>query len=145
MDSSVALRYCAGAPENGLSVLWIFEIKDEHRRSALDIETLSNFSDEKEVLILRYVPFTITSISRDEDQRINIYLTQFTREVATPRPSTPNNDTSFPLDDNQCEPEPERFELTEFPMYSNCCRIDETVSTMPRKENSRDFIVEVCS
>lgn len=145
VDRSVALRYCARASKNSLSVLWIFEIKDDHRCSALNIETLSKFSDEKEVLILRYVPFTITSIQRDEDQRINIYLTQFTREVATPSPSTTNNDTSFPLGDNQYEPEPSNFELTEFPMYSSCCRTHEIVSTMPREENSRDFILKVCS
>lgn len=131
LDRSVALGFCAGAPEKSLAVLWIYEIKDGHRRSALAIEPLSNISDEREILILRYVPFTITSIQRDEDQRINIYLTQFSQAMV-------NDDTPCPLDDNRCEPELDNPELTEFSEYSSRCRTNQTVS---RGDSSRNLIV----
>ena len=63
-----------------------------HRRSAINIETLSKFPAEREVLILRYVPFRIMSIEVGDAGRTDIYLTQYSEQANDSNQSTTNND-----------------------------------------------------
>jgi hypothetical protein len=65
------------APEymNKISVFFTYNINNTHRRTALNLEGISDRPYEKEVLILRYVPFTIRSVERENDgRRIKICL-----------------------------------------------------------------------
>ncbi|UJR38524.1 hypothetical protein I4U23_031192 [Adineta vaga] len=69
-DRSVSRMYCENDSDKSVSVLWIYNINSTHRRSALRIDALSQFPDELEVLLLRYIPFTITSTKQDDFDQI---------------------------------------------------------------------------
>jgi hypothetical protein len=60
---------------NMISVFYTYNINNTHRHTALDLKDISPYPNEKEVLILRYVPFTIRSVERkNDDRRIEICL-----------------------------------------------------------------------
>jgi len=65
----VAERWCNTPSDNQISILGTYNIKNIHRRTALNLGKSSQFPDEEEVLILRYVPFTITSLRWENDGR----------------------------------------------------------------------------
>jgi hypothetical protein len=54
---------------NEISIIFTYHIHGTCRRTALRIKELSQFPYEEEVLILRYVPFKVTSITRMEEER----------------------------------------------------------------------------
>ncbi|CAF3707966.1 unnamed protein product [Rotaria sp. Silwood1] len=70
-DPVVAECFCAVPPEDmiSISVFCTYNINNTHRRTALRLKEATNFEDEQEVLILRYIPFTIKSIERTNDGR----------------------------------------------------------------------------
>jgi len=56
-----------------ISVFCIYNINNTYRRTALDLRKISSFEHEQEILILRYVPFTIKLVERtDDDRRMTI-------------------------------------------------------------------------
>jgi hypothetical protein len=72
-DPEVAEFFLASAPEDAISVFCIYNINNTNRRTALDLSNVSVYRNEKEILILRYVPFTIKSVERiDGDRRMEI-------------------------------------------------------------------------
>jgi len=68
-DPGVADIFLGNATENEISVLCIYNINNTNRHTALDVTNQSIYPSEKEILILRYVPFTIKSIKRTDDDR----------------------------------------------------------------------------
>jgi hypothetical protein len=68
-DRRVADIFLAGAPEDAIQVFCTYNINNIHRHTALDLTNQSVYPDEKEILILRYVPFTIKSVKRTDDGR----------------------------------------------------------------------------
>jgi len=70
-DREVAEMFSAVPPENMnmISVFCTYNINNTHRHTALNLEDISVYPDEKEVLILRYVPFKIRSVERTNDGR----------------------------------------------------------------------------
>jgi hypothetical protein len=60
---------------NTISVSFTYNINNTHRPTALKLKDISHYRDEEEILILRYVPFTIQSVERKNDgRRIEIRL-----------------------------------------------------------------------
>jgi hypothetical protein len=57
------------ATGNGITAHCTYEIDNTTRHTALDITNLSAYPHEEEILILRYVPFTIESVERTDDDR----------------------------------------------------------------------------
>jgi hypothetical protein len=57
------------ATGNGTTAHCTYEIDNTTRHTALDITNLSAYPHEEEILILRYVPFTIKSVERTDDDR----------------------------------------------------------------------------
>jgi hypothetical protein len=55
--------------ENAISIFCIYNINNTTRHTALNVTDLSVYTDEEEILILRYVPFTIRSVKRMADGR----------------------------------------------------------------------------
>ncbi|CAF3335121.1 unnamed protein product [Rotaria sp. Silwood2] len=68
-ERSVAEAYAADFIGDKISILCIYNINNTDRRTALDLHDLANFKDEEEILILRYVPFTIKSCKKTHDGR----------------------------------------------------------------------------
>jgi hypothetical protein len=68
-DADVANVFCHTDSENAISVFCIYNINHTNRHTALDLRNLSYYPNEKEILILRYIPFKIKSIERTEDSR----------------------------------------------------------------------------
>jgi len=68
-DPRVAHMFLASAPDDGIQVFCTYHIKYTHRHTALDLTNQSIYPDEKEILILRYIPFTIRSVERTDDGR----------------------------------------------------------------------------
>ena len=80
-DPEVASRFSHPGPGNAISVHCIYHINNTNRRTALDLKNLSIFPDEREILILRYVPFEIKSVERTDDgRRVNICLDECKEE-----------------------------------------------------------------
>ncbi|CAF3553086.1 unnamed protein product [Rotaria sp. Silwood1] len=120
-NPNVAEMFYGSAHENQISVFKTYNIYGTPRRSALNIEKFSQFPDEEEVLILRYVPFTITSIEKVEDgRRINICLDEFLEETSAPNRSEPNDNNSVQVEDNRIEPKPAPFYRTRDELNSSC-------------------------
>jgi hypothetical protein len=60
---------------NKISVFYTYNVNNTHRHTALDLRNISDRPHEEEILILRYVPFTIRSVERKNDgRRIEICL-----------------------------------------------------------------------
>ncbi len=97
-NRAVAEAWCDQNDNNKKSVFCTYNINNAQRCSALDIQTLSYNPDEEEVLILRYVPFTITSMKTDANGRINISLEEYSKEVLES-----NNYNSIPMHDTQSQ------------------------------------------
>ncbi|CAF1044748.1 unnamed protein product [Rotaria sp. Silwood1] len=70
-DPIVAELFCTVHPEDmiSISIFCTYNINNTRRRTALDLEKISNFGNEREILILRYIPFTIKSLERTNDGR----------------------------------------------------------------------------
>jgi hypothetical protein len=70
-DPAVAKAFSAVPPENmnDISLFSIYNINNVIRRTAIDVGKMSNFEDEGEIIILRYVPFTIRSVEQTEGAR----------------------------------------------------------------------------
>jgi hypothetical protein len=69
MNPEIAKNFCNTNKENTISVFCIYNIDNTTRRAALNLTNLSIYRDEEEILILRYVPFIIKSIERNDDDR----------------------------------------------------------------------------
>ncbi|CAF1063228.1 unnamed protein product [Adineta ricciae] len=93
--------FFVGAPDISLAVLWIFNLNGTNRRSALSISSMS--VDEDEVLILRYIPFIITSVVKQPGKATEIYLTQCSEDISDLNQPTTNMIHSFPMDDSGSE------------------------------------------
>lgn len=75
MDYNVAKTFATRSCEDDISIIWTYKINDTKRRTALTLQEMTRFEDEKEILILPYVPFTVTSIERmDNGRTIEICL-----------------------------------------------------------------------
>jgi hypothetical protein len=68
-DPEVADFFGGTDSENAISVSCIYNINNTNRHTALNLRNLSAFPNEEEILILRYVPFTIRSVKRMENGR----------------------------------------------------------------------------
>jgi hypothetical protein len=68
-NSEVAGLIRDSAPENGIGILCTYNINNTNRHTALDVTKLAKFPQEEEILILRYVPFTIESVEQTDDGR----------------------------------------------------------------------------
>jgi hypothetical protein len=68
-DRWVAERWCDTSNDNQISIFATYKIKNIHRRTALDLSKFSRFSNEEEVLILRYVPFRVKYLHWENDGR----------------------------------------------------------------------------
>lgn len=80
LDLEVAAIFATPNPkdEDGLSLLCEYNIRGVSRRVALDIQLLSKFPDEQEVLLLRFIPFKITTFEQSDDGRkIKICFDEF--------------------------------------------------------------------
>jgi hypothetical protein len=69
MDPEVANLFSDTGAENAISVFCIYNINNTNRCTALDLKNLSVYRNEKEILILRYVPFTIKFVERTDNGR----------------------------------------------------------------------------
>jgi hypothetical protein len=59
---------------NKISVFFTYNINDVNRHAALDLKDIFVRPEEKEILISRYVPFTIRSVKETDDGRkLTIY------------------------------------------------------------------------
>lgn len=57
------------------SVLCTYNINNVNRHTAIDVKKMTNFDSEKEIIILRYVPFTVRSVEQTDDGRkVKIYF-----------------------------------------------------------------------
>ena len=73
MNSDIADIFNYNPSENEISIFCTYKIDNTKRRTALDLRDLSLYAHEGEILILLYVPFTIKSMERmDNDQRMII-------------------------------------------------------------------------
>ena len=99
MDRNVALCFCDCPYDELFPILWIYTIHGTHRRSALSVEMLSKHPDEREVIILRYVPFKVTSVIKEDGRRTDIYLTECSESATEFNRSTTIIDTAVPLSD----------------------------------------------
>ena len=78
-NPEVADFFGMAALEDMVSIFCIYNISNTCRRTALDLSKITNFEDEQEILILRYVPFTIKSIERTDDgQKMTICFDECT-------------------------------------------------------------------
>jgi hypothetical protein len=72
-DREVAESFCAASPGNTISIFCTYNINITDRHTALDLRKILGeigiFKDEEEILILRYVPFTIKSVDIMDDGR----------------------------------------------------------------------------
>jgi hypothetical protein len=76
-DREVAEIFSAVPPGNinMISLFCTFNINNTHRHTALDLKNISVRPEEKEILILRYIPFTIQSVEQSDDGRkVTIYF-----------------------------------------------------------------------
>jgi hypothetical protein len=76
-DRAVAEIFSAVPAEhmNKISVFCIYNINNTNRYTALDVRKMSIFNAEEEIIILRYVPFTIRSVEQSADGRkVTIYF-----------------------------------------------------------------------
>jgi hypothetical protein len=76
-DHEVAEIFSAVPPGNinMISLFCTFNINNTHRHTALDLKNISVRPEEKEILILRYIPFTIQSVEQSDDGRkVAIYF-----------------------------------------------------------------------
>ncbi|CAF3002549.1 unnamed protein product [Rotaria sp. Silwood2] len=121
-DPYVAFRFCLNGSTDGIAMLCTYNIKNIQRRSALDIELISLYPDEKEVLILRYVPFTITSIRKTEDgRRIDISLDECSEEILESNRSELNNGSSIETYDCRIEFASTSLNRTRNQQNTSCC------------------------
>jgi hypothetical protein len=65
----VAMRYAVNDGSDRTSVFCTYKVYKTYRRTALNIALNSQHPDEDEILILRYVPFTITFIEWTDNGR----------------------------------------------------------------------------
>jgi hypothetical protein len=76
-DRAVAKSYSA-VPDgdmNKISVFCTYNINNTHRYTALDVRKMGIFNADGEIIILRYVPFTIRSVEQTDDvRRMTIYF-----------------------------------------------------------------------
>jgi hypothetical protein len=76
-DRAVAESYSA-VPDgdmNKISVFCTYNINNTHRYTALDVRKMGIFNADGEIIILRYVPFTIRSVEQTDDvRRMTIYF-----------------------------------------------------------------------
>lgn len=80
-----------------ISLFCTYILNNSHSCSALDISEISNFAGEKEVLLLRYVPFKIKTMKEiEENRRINICFEQYS-EILDSSPQLSNNLNSIPM------------------------------------------------
>ncbi|CAF3555092.1 unnamed protein product [Rotaria socialis] len=78
----VADMFGTTPPESMISVLCTYKIRGTTRRTALNLQSISVFPEEEEILIMRFIPFRIVSVERTEDGRkIEICFDEFTKEV----------------------------------------------------------------
>ena len=68
-DPEIAKHFSSVNSENAISVFCVYNIHNIRRRTALDLRDLSIYSSEREILILPYIPFMITSVQRTDDGR----------------------------------------------------------------------------
>jgi hypothetical protein len=76
-DRAVAESFSAVPAEhmNKISVFCTYNINNTNRYTALDVRKMSIFNAEEEIIILRYVPFTIRSVEQSADGRkVTIYF-----------------------------------------------------------------------
>ena len=77
----VAEIYAADPCGSNTSIFFTYNISNIRRHTALDISEENGFPDEKEILILRYVPFKIQSVARTNNgRRISICLHEYCDE-----------------------------------------------------------------
>jgi hypothetical protein len=68
-DRGVAKFYGTPPPGNKIGIICIYNINNTDRRTALELGKLTYFDGEREILILRYIPFTTKSVERTNDGR----------------------------------------------------------------------------
>ena len=68
-NPQVAKKWSDDPFGNKISIFCTYNISNNRRRTALDLRLISPFPDEREILILRYVPFTIKLVQRTVDGR----------------------------------------------------------------------------
>jgi hypothetical protein len=70
-DPTVAEAFSALPPEimNEISLFSTYNINNVNRHTAIDFEKMSIIESEQEIIILRYIPFTIRSVEQTEDGR----------------------------------------------------------------------------
>jgi hypothetical protein len=72
-DPGVVDSFATAPPGDMISIFCTYNINNTSRRTALDIRKITYFADEQEILILRYIPFTIKSLEQmDNDQVMRI-------------------------------------------------------------------------
>ncbi|CAF1518308.1 unnamed protein product [Adineta ricciae] len=99
-------------------VLWVFNLNDTNQRSALSISSISQHEDEEEILILRYIPFIITSVVKQDGGMTEIYLTQYSEDISQLNQPTTNMIHSFPMDDSGSELELTEYDHNDQPLLS---------------------------
>ncbi|CAF3096319.1 unnamed protein product [Rotaria sp. Silwood2] len=67
-EQNVSYSFCEGFRDM-ISIFCTYNISNTCRHTALDFGKISDFTDDREVLILRYVPFIIRSVQQTEDGR----------------------------------------------------------------------------
>ncbi|CAF2846736.1 unnamed protein product [Rotaria sp. Silwood2] len=121
-DPTVALGFCSNDSSDSISIFCTYNIKNTQRRSALDIESISLYPEEKEVLILRYVPFTITSVKETEDgRRIKINLDECSDETLELYRSELTNEYSIEMCDCGIELASTSLNRTRDQQNTGCC------------------------
>ncbi|CAF1409188.1 unnamed protein product [Adineta ricciae] len=118
ISKDVAQRFLLGASDISLAVLWIFNLNDTNQRSALSISSISQYEDEEEILILRYIPFIITSVVKQDGAMTEIYLTQCSEDISDLNQPTTNMIHSFPMDDSGSELELTEYDHNDQPVFS---------------------------
>ncbi|CAM4908821.1 unnamed protein product [Rotaria socialis] len=75
----VAEGFRTTPPESMISVFCTYKIRGTTRLTALNLQSISKFPVEEEILIMRFTPFRIVSVERTEDGRkIEICFDEFT-------------------------------------------------------------------
>ncbi|CAF3338797.1 unnamed protein product, partial [Rotaria sp. Silwood2] len=79
--SECVARDFGAADSGGVSIFSAYHISNIRRHTALNIGQISHYSDEHEVLILRYVPVKITSLVRAENGgSIEIHFNEYAEQ-----------------------------------------------------------------
>lgn len=75
MDYTIAETFATRSCEDEISIIWTYKLNNTKRRTALDLQEMTRFGDEKEILIIPFVPFTVTLIEEmDHGRTIKIFL-----------------------------------------------------------------------